>query len=163
MNVSRSQKPRHKKRTPIYVNKQACLIAIERARVERSPVAEAFASEFEMAALTSLDAVTRGHGTKSQWDTLANCLNHGWLLAKGGIGFEAQPAFASAQEAMRRMIPEFDRSGRVVFASTADRVIVEHALANWSQQIRMATVGEIHDATMVVEKLYWREPERRAA
>lgn len=160
--MSKSQKPRKAYR-PRLVNKQACLIAIERARVERSPVADAFAAEFEMAALTALDAVTRGRGEKSQWDTLANCLNHGWLLAKGGIGFEAQKAFAAAQEAMRRMVPEFDRSGRVVFASTADQVIVEHALANWSQQIRMATLGEIHDATVVVEKHYWKEPERRAA
>lgn len=161
--MARSAKPRHKKRTPSYVNKHACLIAIERARVERSPVADAFAAEFEMAALTALDAITRGHGNKSSWDTLANCLNHGWILAKAGIGFEARSAFSSAQEAMRRMVPEFDRSGRVVFASTADQVTVEFALANWSQQIRMATLGEIHDATVVVEKHYWKEPERRAA
>lgn len=148
---------------PRFVNTQACLIAIERARVEREPVAEAFAAEFEMAALTALDAVTRGYGEKSQWDTLANCLNHGWLLAKGGVGYEAREAFADAQEAMRRMVPEFDRSGRVVFASSEDQRIVEHALANWAAQIRIATIGEIHDATVVVEKHYWKEPERRAA
>lgn len=160
--MAANRKPRKAYR-PRLVNKCASLIAIERARIEREPVAEVFAAEFEMAALTAIDAVTRGHGNKSSWDTLANCLNHGWLLARGGIGFEAQKAFAAAQEAMRRMIPEFDLSGRVVFVSTADRVIVEHALANWSQQIRMATLGEIHDATVVVEKHYWKEPERRAA
>jgi hypothetical protein len=149
---------------PRFVNNQACLIAIERARVERTPVAEVFAAEFEMAALTAIDAITRGHGEKSQWDTLANCLNHGWLLAKGGIGFEAREAFVAAQESMRRMVPEFDRSGRIVFASQADQGIVEEALANWSIQIRMATLGEIHDATSVVEKHYWKSPqERRAA
>ena len=161
--MSRSQKPRHKKRTPIFVNKNACLIAIERARVEREPVAEAFAAEFEMAALTALDAITRGYGEKSQWDTLANCLNHGWLLAKGGIGFEARPSFHLAHEAMRRMVPEFDASGKIAFVSDADKRTVEEALLLWSTQIRMATVGEIHDATQVVEKLYWQQPERRAA
>jgi hypothetical protein len=160
--MAANRKPRKAYR-PRMVNNNANLFAIERARIERQPVADVFAAEFEMAALTALDAVTSGHGQKSQWDTLANCLNHGWIMAKAGIGFEARAAFVAAQEAMRRMVPEFDRSGRVAFASTDDQKIVEHALLNWSAQIRMATLGEIHDATQVVEKHYWKEPERRAA
>lgn len=162
MPVSKKRKDR-KKHAPQLPFKHAALFAIEKARVERTPVAEAFAAEFEMAALTAIDTITRGHGGKPAWDTLANCLNHGWLLAKGGIGFEARESFVAAQEAMRRMIPEFDRSGRVIFVSADDQRTVETALANWSVQIRMATLGEIHDATATVEKHYWKEPERRAA
>jgi hypothetical protein len=161
--MSRSQKPRHKKRTPIFVNKNACLIAIERTRVLRKPVDEAYASEFEMAALTSLDVITRGYGEKPQWDVLANCLNQAWLLARAGHGPEAREIHASAHDAMRRMVPEFEKSGRITFVSDDDRKAVELSLDIWFQQLRMATIGEIDAATDVVHKEYWKRSERRAA
>lgn len=154
---------KHSKYRPKPSRLHAHLIAIERVRVERQPVSEEFAAEFEMAALTALDVIARGHGKKEQWDTLAHCLNHGWLLAKAGIGFEARESYAQAQDAMRRMTPEFDRSGRVVFVSDIDQKIVEKALAMWSTQLRMATLGEIHGAIVTVEKNYWKTPEHREA
>lgn len=158
MNVSKNRKPRKAYR-PRLVNNQACLIAIERARVERSPVADVFAAEFEMAALTSLDAVTRGYGEKSQWDTLANCLNQAWLFAKGGLGAEALDTFNAAHEAMRRMIPGYEATGKLAFVSHADQAAVEEAIALWGQQLRMATIGEVDAATKIVEREYWKHRE----
>lgn len=157
--MSKSQKPRHKKRTPQYVNPNACMIALERFKVLRQDVNEAFAGEFEMAALTSLDAVTRGYGQKSQWDTLANCLNQAWLFAKGGLGSEALDTFNAAHEAMRRMIPGFEATGKLAFVSREDQATVEEAIAMWGQQLRMATIGEVDAATKIVEREYWKHRE----
>jgi hypothetical protein len=158
--MSANRKPRKAYR-PKRINPNACMIALERFKVLRQDVNEAFAGEFEMAALTALDAVTRGHGQKSQWDTLANCLNHGWILARAGIGGEAREVFHQAHEAMRHMIPAFHETGRLEFASREDQMKVEEAVSLWSAQIRMATVGEVHDATCFVEREYYKTAEPR--
>lgn len=160
--MSRSQKPRKAYR-PKGINPNACMIALQRFRVLRQDVNDAFASEFEMAALTSLDAVTRGYGEKSQWDTLANCLNQAWLFAKGGLGAEALETFNAAHEAMRRMVPGYEATGKLQFVSRADQVVVEEAIAAWGVQLRMATIGEVDAATKIVEREYWKHSERRAA
>jgi hypothetical protein len=160
--MSKSQKPR-KKYTPRLVNAHAGLIAIERTRVLRRPVDDEYAAEFEMAALTSLDTITRGYGAKTQWDVLANCLNQAWLLARAGHGAEAREIHAAAHDAMRSMVPEFERSGRIAFVSDDDRKAVELSLELWFQQLRMATIGEIDAATEVVHKEYWKHSDRRAA
>jgi hypothetical protein len=144
---------------PRMVNPKACLIALERFKVLRQDVNEAFAGEFEMAALTSLDAVTRGYGQKSQWDTLANCLNQAWLFAKGGLGSEALGTFNEAHEAMRRMIPVYEATGKLNFVSIADQQAVEKAILLWGQQLRMATMGEVDAATKIVEREYWKHRE----
>lgn len=157
-----SKKPRKAYR-PKGVNPRAHMVALERFKVLRTEVNDAFAGEFEMAALTALDTITRGYGAKSQWDTLANCLNQAWLLAKGGLGAEALDAMNDAHQAMRRMIPGFEANGRLEFVSKEDQEAVETALHLWFQQLRMATIGEIDAATKVVEKHYWKQPERRAA
>jgi hypothetical protein len=158
MNVSKSQKPRKAYR-PKGINPNACMIALERYKVLRQDVNDAFAGEFEMAALTSIDAVTRGYGQKSQWDTLANCLNQAWLFAKGGLGEEALGTFNAAHEAMRRMIPGWEANGKLQFASHADQAIVEEAISIWGQQLRMATIGEVDQATRIVEREYWKQRE----
>lgn len=156
--MAANRKPRKAYR-PRMVNPNACLIAIERTRVLRKPVDEEYAAEFEMAALTSLDAITRGYGEKPQWDVLANCLNQAWLLARAGHGAEAREIHAAAHEAMRRMVPEFEKSGRIAFVSNDDRKVVELSLDIWFQQLRMATIGEIDAATDVVHKEYWKHRE----
>lgn len=160
--MSKSQKPRKAYR-PKGINPNACLIALERFKVLRQDVNDAFAGEFEMAALTALDTVTRGYGAKPQWDTLANCLNQAWLFAKGGLGAEALETFNAAHEAMRRMIPGYEATGKLQFASHADQTAVEEAIALWGQQLRMATIGEVDSATKIVEREYWKHSERRAA
>jgi hypothetical protein len=157
--MSRSQKPRHKKRTPIYVNPNACMIALERFKVLRKPVDEEFASSFDLAALTALDAVARGVGTTDQWDTLSRCINQAWLLARGGCGTEATPALVAAQEAMKRMIPGFRANRKLLFVSDADLRAVEAALSLWAEQIRLTTIGEFTAATELVEREYWTHRE----
>lgn len=156
--MSRSQKPRKQYR-PKGTNPHASMIALERFKVLRTNVNDAFAGEFEMAALTALDAITRGYGAKPQWDTLANCLNQAWLLAKGGLGSEGLDAMNAAHEAMRRMVPNFEATGKLEFVSVDDQRTVEGALEIWFQQLRMATIGEVDQATRIVEREYWKHRE----
>lgn len=160
--MSRNKKPRKAYR-PKGINPKACEIAMARFTVLRKPVDDNFAADFELAALTALNAVVRGCGTEDQWDVLAHCLNQSWLLCQGGLGPEAKDTLMNAQEAMKRMIPGFKAHGVVAFASGADLRMVEAALALWAEQIRMATIGEFTAATELVERNYWKPAHREAA
>lgn len=142
---------------PVKLN--ACTAALERNRIMKQAVTGEFSDELEIAALAAVDAVTRGHGTKDQWDTLANCLNHGWLLAKAGLGAEAREAFNDAHEAMRRMIPAYNQSARLAFQSNDDQMTVERAIALWAEQLKLITLGELQAAMEVVEANYWKHRE----
>ena len=144
---------------PKPVRIHSCLATIERNRVMKQAVTEDFADEFEMVSLAALDAITRGHGTKDQWDILANSLNHGWLLARAGLGSEARDLFDSAHEAMRRMIPAFHETGKLMFVSAVDRSTVEQAITTWIQQLKIITIGEMNAALAVVEREYWKYRE----
>lgn len=152
MSKKRKYRPR-----PVKLN--ACTAALERNRIMKESVTSQFSDDLELAAMTALDAVTRGHGTKDQWDTLANCLNHGWLLAKAGLGAEARDAFNSAHEAMRRMIPGYNQTGRLAFASNDDQMTVERAVAIWAEQLKIITIGELNASMQVVEREYWKHRE----
>lgn len=154
---------KHKGRAARRVDPRLCLLALQRYGVRKQPVDDEFAAPLEIAAYTALDTITRGQGAKPQWDMLARCLNTAWLLAKGGLGAEAKQSLDESHEAMRRMIPGFEATGKVAFASLADQHTVEEALSLWAQQLRMATIGEIDSATRIVEREYWKYAERRAA
>lgn len=142
---------------PVRLN--ACATALERNRVMKQAVTADFTDELEIAALAAIDAVARGHGTKDQWDTLANCLNHGWLLAKAGLGAEARETFNDAHEAMRRMVPVYHETGKLIFQSKTDQNSIEAAIAIWVEQLKMITIGELSAAMQVVEENYWKHRE----
>jgi hypothetical protein len=158
---------KHRKSGKKHVRRQVdplmCLLALQRYSVRQQPVDDEFAAPLEIAAYTALDTITRGHGGKSQWDILARCLNQSWLLAKGGLGAEAKQTLDESHQVMRRMIPGFEATGKVAFVSAGDQQIVEDALTLWSQQLRMAKIGEIDAATRIVEREYWKHAERRDA
>lgn len=156
--MARSQKPRKAYR-PKFVSRNACTIAIERNRMWKQAVTEDFANEFEIAALAALDAVTRGYGTKDQWDILANSLNVGWLMARAGLGSEAKELFDAAHEAMRRMVAPYLETGKLMFVSAVDQSTVEQAIATWVEQLKLATLGEMNAALAVVEREYWKHRE----
>lgn len=141
------------------VDPQMCMIALRRYAIRQEPVDDEFAAPLEIAAYTALDTITRGHGGKSQWDLLARCLNQAWLLAKGGLGPEAKAALDESHEAMRRMIPHFEKTGQVAFASEADQKLVEQALVLWGEQLRMANIGQIDQASRIVDREYWKHRE----
>jgi hypothetical protein len=150
---------KHKGRPARMVDPQMCMIALRRFAIRQEPVDDEFAGALEIAAYTALDTITRGHGGKSQWDLLARCLNQAWLLAKGGLGPEAKAALDESHEAMRRMIPHFEATGQVAFASVEDQKTVETALSLWGQQLRMAKIGEIDAASRIVDREYWKHRE----
>lgn len=154
--MSRKRNRNYQKRM---VDPQMCMIALRRYAIRQEPVDEQFAAPLEIAAYTALDTITRGHGGKSQWDLLARCLNQAWLLAKGGLGPEAKAALDESHEAMRRMIPNFEATGQVAFASEADQKLVEEALALWGVQLRMANIGQIDQASRIVDREYWKHRE----
>lgn len=156
--MARSQKPRRPYRQK-FVSSNACTIAIERNRMWKQAVTEDFANEFEIAALAALDTVTRGYGTKDQWDILANSLNVGWLMARAGLGSEAKELFDDAHEAMRRMVAPYLETGKLMFVSAADQSTVEQAIATWIEQLKLATLGEMNAALAVVEREYWKHRE----
>lgn len=160
----RKPKPkRDKKYNPRAVDRNACIAAITRAKILREPVNDDFAGSLEIIVLSALDTVMRGYGTRSEWDSIANALNQGWVLMHGGIGEEGKPTLESAQDAMKRMVPRFEQTGRVVFGSGHDLQAVREGLAIWSAQIRMLTIAEMDAATRTVEKHYWKTPEKRRA
>ena len=154
--MSRKRNRNYQKRM---VDPQLCMIALRRFAVRQQPVDDEFAGALEIAAYTALDTITRGHGGKSQWDMLARCLNQAWLLAKGGLGSEAKAALDESHEAMRRMIPHFEATGQIAFASGEDQKIVEAALSLWGQQLRLANIGEIDAASRIVDREYWKHRE----
>lgn len=153
---------KHKGRAARRVDPKMCLIALQRFGVRQQPVDDEFAAPLEIAAYTALDTITRGHGTKPQWDLVARCLNQAWLLAKNGVAAEVLDTLNASHGAMRRMIPLFDQTGKVEFASEADQKIVEEALSLWGAQLRMSNIGEVDTATRIVEREYWKYQERRA-
>lgn len=142
---------------PVRLN--ACTATIERNRVMKQAVTADFTDELEIAALAAIDAVAHGHGTKDQWDTLANCLNHGWLLAKAGLGAEARETFNEAHEAMRRMVPVYHQTGKLTFQSNDDQMAIKYAIALWIEQLKIITIGELAGAMQVVEENYWKHRE----
>lgn len=154
--MSRKHNRNYQKRM---VDPQLCMIALRRFAVRQQPVDDEFAAPLEIAAYTALDTITRGHGGKNQWDLLARCLNMSWLLARGGLGAEAKVALDESHEAMRRMIPGFNKTGIVAFSSEEDQKTVEVALGLWSQQLRMAKIGEIDAASRIVDREYWKHQE----
>lgn len=123
------------------------------AQIANEPMTDADAGELEIAVLTSLDAVTRGHGTTREWDSLARCINQSWTLANKGIGAEMIPLLIEAQEAMRRVAKRFRETGKVAFDGEGLQTVRE-AISTWGAQIRLCTVGEIYAATNVVAKHY---------
>lgn len=88
-----------------------------------------------------------------------NCLNHGWLLAKAGLGSEARDAFNQAHEAMRRMVPIYQETGSLRFVSGVDEKAVEDAIGIWVEQLKLITLGELQAAMQVVEANYWKHRE----
>jgi hypothetical protein len=154
---------KHYDRNKTAANRFAAINKLMAAKVEKEPVTDEYAAVLEIRAYTALDAITRGHGGKPQWDLIARCLNQAWLFAKGGLGAEVKDVLDASHEAMRRMIPHFDRTGQVAFACEIDRKKVEEALSLWGAQLRMANIGEVDVATQIIEREYWAHVERRVA
>src|ERR1700756_1579878 len=66
-------------------------------KMQRDPCPVEYAEHVELITLSAMEAITHGHGTKAEWDSIAISLNQGWILAKNGIGAEAIPALEEAQ------------------------------------------------------------------
>jgi hypothetical protein len=158
--MSKSQK-QHKPR--IDRNKTAvCRLAVMTrlmaAKIEREPLRSAEVDRLEMPVFSALDAIEKGRGTPDNWDVLARTLNQAWVFATGGgIGEEAKPYLVVALDGMRDIKQRFLDTGAMAIEAL-ELEAVRSALEMWSEQLKLATVGELQTAGEVAHKyLYQKE------
>lgn len=80
--------------------------------------------------LSSLDSISKGKGTKEDWDCLANVLNLTQIMAEHGIGPEAMESCLRAQKALEEAQQRYSQLGRVVLTGPgiqACRDMLEYA------------------------------------
>ncbi len=150
--MANSKRPR-KKYTPKY-NKGSGFDKMIRCSISGESMTEEYVGELELIALTALDSVTKGHGTRRDWDCLARCLNQSFVLANNGIGPEAKELLEDAQKAMLRTKDRFHQKGKIILDGDG-LLSIRKALSIWSDQLRISKVGEVDSATRLVEKHYW--------
>jgi hypothetical protein len=156
--MSRNKKPRKPYR-PKAAAPFAGISLLMGAQIAKDPMTDSDASELEIVALTALDAIAHGHGTRREWDALTRCINQSWTLANRDIGAEAIPVLLRAKEAMSRVAVRFMQAGKIAFDGDGLQAVRE-AIVTWGAQIRIATVGEIAESARMVEKHY---PEKMEA
>ena len=159
--MARSKRPRKAYRP------KACTpldgyMKLTRAGVARLPMEEGDAGELELVVLSALEAISHGHGTPNEWNSVARAINHSWTLANQGIGSEVIGPLAEAEDAMRRAGDRFYKVGKVALDGDGLRAVRE-AIELWGQQLRICTVGEVDAATRLVEREYWRTPAEKGA
>ncbi len=163
--MSKQKKPRptHKRGNRPNVEAKAydrCVNKILwRARQEQCP--DEYIERIDLLTLSAVEAITHGHGTKAEWDSVALTLNQAWILAKQGIGPEAIPVLEEAQDAMRRAIPRFHQSGKIALDGDGIKA-VRDAINLWREQIKLSTFGQVEESARVVAKFYKYKPENQA-
>lgn len=158
--MSRSQK-QHKPR--VDRNKTAvCHLAVMTrlmaAKVEREPLRSTEVDRLEMPVLLAVDAIEKGRGTPENWDVIAKALNQAWIFATGGgIGEEAKPYLVVALDSMRAVKQRYLDAGEMKFEEL-ELEAVRSAIEMRREQLRLATIGELHTASDVAHKyLYQKE------
>ncbi|MEL6236983.1 MAG: hypothetical protein AAFO57_00460 [Pseudomonadota bacterium] len=123
--------------------------ALESARA--SQMQDGDADLFRLAVLSALDAISKGLGAASDWNTIASAMNHALELTRTGVGEEIMPVLLAANDGMMRTRERFERTGRLGFDGDAIRDIRE-ALDLWFDQLMLCTVGQVDAATRQVRK-----------
>lgn len=159
--MSRSQKNRKPgfDRNKGAVYHAAALIArLTAAKVEREPLRESEVDRLEMPVLLAVDAIEKGRGTPENWDVIAKALNQAWIFATGGgIGEEAKPYLVVALDGMRAVKQRYLDTGAMKFEALEIEA-VRSAIEMRREQLKLATLGELHTASDVAHKyLYQKE------
>ncbi|HEX8894435.1 MAG TPA: hypothetical protein VF783_13985 [Terriglobales bacterium] len=127
------------------------------ASIAKQPMTEAEIGQLEMAVLTAVESIARGHGTGDNWDAIAKAINQAWIFAtEAGTGEEAKPYLLVAQQGMERMKKRFLETGKMAFDGLALEA-VRRAIELWREQLAMSTLGELSAATDVVRKHFYRK------
>lgn len=69
--------------------------------------------ELQMRELTAVESITHGRGTLQDWRDLADVINLCETAARMGIGQEALPACAKAQQALMDAAQRFEATGKM--------------------------------------------------
>lgn len=80
--------------------------------------------------LSSLESISKGTGSKEDWQCLVNVLNLTQIMAENGIGPEAMEACLKAQDALEEAQKKYSNLGRVVLTGPgiqACRDMLEYA------------------------------------
>jgi hypothetical protein len=93
--------------------------------------------------------LTKGAGTRSDWEELANGLNVGLVLCEMGYGKEFVEDLVSAQASMVLLRERYKETGRFIFRAEEMRC-VNSALDIHDQQIELAPLKDFERAIMAV-------------
>ncbi|MFM0141771.1 hypothetical protein [Paraburkholderia sp. RL18-085-BIA-A] len=157
--MSRSQKNRklHIDRNKTAVCHLAVMTRLMAAKIEREPLRSTEVDRLEMPVLSAIDAIEKGRGTPENWDVLARTLNQAWVFATGGgIGEEAKPYLVVALDGMRAVKQRFLDTGAMAL-DALELEAVRSALEMWREQLKLATLGELHTASDVAHKYIYQK------
>ncbi|MBB5414075.1 hypothetical protein [Paraburkholderia atlantica] len=157
--MSRSQKNRKVRvdRNKTDVCRLAVMTRLMAAKVEREPLRESEVDRLEMPVLLALDAIEKGRGTPENWDVIGKALNQAWIFATGGgIGEEAKPYLVVALDAMRAVKQRYLDTGALTFEAL-ELEAIRSAIEMRREQLKLATLGELHTATDVAHKYLYQK------
>ncbi|MGF6837030.1 hypothetical protein QF001_000897 [Paraburkholderia youngii] len=157
--MSRSQKNRKVRvdRNKTDVCRLAVMTRLMAAKVEREPLRESEVDRLEMPVLLALDAIEKGRGTPENWDVIGKALNQAWIFATGGgIGEEAKPYLMVALDAMRAVKQRYLETGALTFEAL-ELEAIRSAIEMRREQLKLATLGELHTATDVAHKYLYQK------
>jgi hypothetical protein len=115
------------------------------------PAPEAARTKTKIGIHLAMTNITKGEGTKDDWQEVANALNLSVILAEMGYGQEYVPLIVEAQGSMVMVRDRLKATGKAILRGIEMRAINE-ALAVHDEQIDLATVKDIERALLAVEK-----------
>ncbi|WP_347558551.1 hypothetical protein [Robbsia sp. KACC 23696] len=127
--------------------------AISRVRALSTQLDQAEVDELDAPALAAVEMIAQGMGTREHWDVMSRAINQAWTLACNDIGSQAKPTIQAASYALGVMSKRYERTGRLIFDGNTLRLVRE-TLAVRADQLRLATVGEVMEASRMVERYY---------
>lgn len=132
--------------------------------IRHEPLPEENAQELELIVFTALEEVVRGRAGPNEWNSVARAINHAWVLAKVKIGPEVMPFLTLAEDGMRAGAKRYyaaDGKRPLILSGDGLRA-VRDAIFLWGDQLRLCTVGEVDEATRLVQMEYWKKQRQEA-
>lgn len=144
--MAKSAKPKKKYRPrPIIQDPIRYVTALVR------PAPEAARLKTKIGIHLAMTNITKGEGTKDDWQEVANALNLSVILAEMGYGKDYVPLIVEAQGSMVLVRDRLKATGKAILRGVEMRAINE-ALAVHDEQIDLATVKDIEKALFAIEK-----------
>jgi hypothetical protein len=154
--------PKHKPRRDRNKDPRHLFAGINRlmtAQVANQEVTEQDVDEMEVAVLTAIDCIDKGHGTTSHYAEIAHVINQSWILCtERGVGEEAKPYLLVAQDGMKRMAKRYYETNKVEFDELGLEA-VRRAVEIWAHQLLLCSIGEAHASGEVADEHFRKTRE----